>query len=76
MQLTLLGLSLIAVAWAIQFIHSWSKGKSLSVPFVAMYGAGIVALVFDSFAGTFNAAGWLNLVVLLLVVLTLLKIHR
>ena len=76
MSFTLLGLALIAVAWGIQFLHSWRSGKTLSLAFVTMYGAGVAALIIDAIGTAFNAVAWLNLIVLLLIVLLLLKIHR
>ena len=75
---TLLGMTLIVVAWAIQFLYSWVRGSRLSRTFVIFYGFGLLGLIIEqvSVGGTITTSGWLNITNLLLVVLVLLRLQR
>jgi hypothetical protein len=75
-SLPLLGLTFIAVGWAVQFLYTLKNGRKMSKAFLLIYGAGVAVLILDAIGSTFSADGWLNVIVLLLVVLLLLKTHR
>jgi hypothetical protein len=74
----LLGMTLIVVAWAIQFLYSWVHPRQISRAFVVLYGVGVLGLVLENLyiSSTFSTVTWLHITTLLLIVLILLRIQR
>ena len=76
-MLTILGLSLICVAWIYQlYLLVGQKETMIKSMFVSIYSAGVLLLVADGFMSGINSITWLNLisfVVALMVLVILLK---
>ena len=76
MDLTLLGMSCIVLAWMVQFEAMWHQEETrLKVGFVGLYVLGVALLVADGLAGGAYAIAFLNLFVLVLSSLVLIRLN-
>jgi hypothetical protein len=75
MTLAETGLAVIVAAWAIQLAYVQKGNREISSMLLIGYGLGLTLLVADSFTSQgLSLAGWLNLVILVLVMAILAKI--
>jgi len=76
MDLSLIGLSLLAIGWIVQLIYSW-KGKSeIQSWFLIAYLFGVILLVVDGYMNNLTGMALLNLVTLVAAGLVLLKLNK
>lgn len=68
------GLSVMILAWAVQFVYVQKGRREISRILLAGYGLGLVLLVADSFTPRgLSLTGWLNLLILVPVLAILAK---
>jgi len=68
-----LGLLLLIVGWLLQLVYLKKGKKEISRNFLAVYGFGIIAIVFDGLMGGLIIAPILNLLVLLVIIVVMIK---
>lgn len=71
-----IGLVLIAIAWLIQMIFSFSKKEGIVPSFILCYMAGVVILVFDGFVSGATWMAVLNLVTFVFAFLVLIAVSK
>jgi hypothetical protein len=49
--MTTLALAVVAVAWLIQLLHSWSGHKNIHVYFVLAYALGVALMIVEGYQG-------------------------
>jgi len=67
------GLSLIVLAWIIQFLLM-DKKKKIYVSFIILYCLGVVFLVYDGFSSGLNSLAIANLISLIVSIAVLIKL--
>lgn len=72
-MIALIGLSLIVLAWLVQFIYL-DKKKKLSIWFVITYVLGVIFLVYDGFSAGLTNLAVANLVSLIIASAVLIKL--
>jgi len=72
-MISLIGLSLIVIAWILQFFLM-DKKKKLSLSFVILYILGVILLVYDGFSSGLNDLATANLISLLVSLAVLIKL--
>lgn len=71
----LIGLSIISLAWIIQFF-TMNKTKKISPIFVGLYSLGVAMLVYEGFKVTLNAMAVANLISFVVSILVLIKVLK
>ncbi len=71
-MIALIGLTLIILAWIIQFILM-DKKKKISISFVIIYSIGVAFLVYDSFSSRLTSSAITNLISLIVSLAVLVK---
>jgi hypothetical protein len=74
MNLTLIGLGVIVLAWLVQFICVIQKKNKINTYFVFIYIIGVAVLVYDGFASELTSLAIANLVSLVVAGLVLIAI--
>ena len=72
-MIALIGLTLIIIAWILQFWFM-DKKKKIDASFIFIYAIGIIFLVYDGFSSGLNNLVILNLISLLAALAVLVKL--
>ncbi|MEI6731295.1 MAG: hypothetical protein WCK90_01310 [archaeon] len=73
-MIALIGLILIIIAWAMQFLFM-NKNKKIYTSFVAMYIIGVAFLTYDGFTSGVNNLAMANLISLIVSLAVLIKLR-
>jgi len=73
MVISIIGLSLVVLAWIFQFFLM-DKKKKISLSFVSLYSIGVIVLVYDGFSSGLNNLAIANLVSLVASLSVLVKL--
>jgi predicted acyltransferase len=72
-SLSLVGLILVVIGWALQFILM-DKNKKIYASFVLLYSFGVAFLVLDGFNSGLNSLAWANLISFFISLAVLVKL--
>ena len=76
MDLSLIGLSLLAIGWIVQLVSSWKGKNEIQSWFLIVYLFGVILLVVDGYMNNLTWMALLNLVTLVAAGLVLLKLKK
>ena len=74
MESAIIGLSVIIIGWIIQLMNSWNGDREIKKRFLILYGVGAALLIIDAYINQLTYTAFFNLVVLVLVMATLIRI--
>ena len=76
--MTTLALAIVAVAWLIQLLHSWSGHKNIHVYFILAFALGTALVIVDSYqAGVgLSTDMWFHVASFVFALLVFLKVRK
>jgi hypothetical protein len=74
MDLGLIGLVVIAIAWLLQLVSSWKGKKEIKKCFLIVYVIGVLLIIWQGYVNNDTSGTTLNLLSLVLSVMVLLTI--
>ena len=74
-SLSIIGLSIIIIAWIFQFF-SMNKTKKITSTFIIIYSLGVLVLVYDGFASGLTNLATANLISFLVSLAVLIKVLK
>lgn len=74
MESSIIGLTVIIIAWILQLIYSWKGKDSLSKNFLVIYAIGTALLIIDCYLNSLKWTGIFNTIILMFSLIVLIKV--
>ena len=70
---TIIGLSVIIIAWVVQLVYSWKGKKEIQTNFIIIYALGTGLLIIDCYLNDLRWTGIFNTIILMISLIVLIK---